>query len=616
LDVVQELFGGAMSDPSPTAHRFNVSNNRRVRMGIEAAAMRAGIVVLAYVVFCSNALAAPEYAVDGLAVGTQLNLGSASYQEYKCSPSDQFDGLTWCQKARSDKERRRSYIAAYSLLHSRDGNILYINRSQEPAFFNPKAVEVNIQRYSHKIGESPRVMKMPHRSGLPDGLIAVWGKIALEPLDQESVKILADGKGPRKGLLIDYLRDFARSAKEGLPIYRIDGGPGFIWAASFDQKGRGTLRLAAVELSGFSPSSDPAPILVESTAQTPPSDPAPVLVETTAQTPPSDPAPVLVETTAQTPPSDPAPVLVETTAQTPPSDPAPVVVQATAQKDQEQLPSELNQTVENLRADLAISINKIAELEKAKAEAERAAKQAEQAKLDAENAKQEVERARIAEKMTSDALVAQVQVRADKVAAGAKSSRWENALYGSVGGLIVVLTASAIGFLMNRHKASVSKQQVWRLRTKPIEASPHCQKSEAELEPSLCRPEIAISEAAFERELVEKVATNAAGWGDMIRKTISCALAGLLTVVSAVAFLSGLLGYWEPSSGVVVLSLIFGFTIGVMWLGSEVVGNFPYMGPMASATKVHVEADHCDTKSAAREPPQAGGSHRLATTLG
>jgi ribosomal protein L9 len=284
------------------------------------------------------------------------------------------------------------------------------------------------------------------------------------------------------------------------------------------------------------------------------------------------------------------------------------------------MPSELSQTVENLRADLAISINKIAELEKAKAEAERAAKQAEQARLDTENAKQEAERARVAEKMTSDALVA--QVRADKVAAGAKSSRWENALYGSVGGLIVVLTASAIGFLMNRPKASVSRQQVRKRGTKPIEASPHCQKSEAELEPSALSPEIAIFEAAFERELVEKVATNAAGWGDMIRKTISCALAGLLTVVSALAFVSGLLGYWEPSSGVVVLSLIFGFTIGVMWLGSEVVGDSPewtmtpYMGPMASATKVHVEANHCDTKSAAREPTQEGGSHRLATTLG
>jgi hypothetical protein len=58
----------------------------------------------------------------------------------------------------------------------------------------------------------------------------------------------------------------------------------------------------------------------------------------------------------------------------------------------------------------------------------------------------------------------------------------------------------------------------------------------------------------------------------MIRKSISCALAGLLTVASAVAFLSGLLGYWEPSSGVVVLFLVFGFAIGVMWLGMEVVG--------------------------------------------
>src|SRR5262245_65073154 len=163
-----------MSDPSPTTHRFNVSNNRRACLRIRAAAMGAGIVVVAYIVSYANAMAAPtEYAVDGLAVGTQLDFGSAWYREHKCSPSVQFDGLTWCQKTRSDKERRRPYIAAYSLLHSRDGNILYINRTQEAAFFNPKDVEVNIQRYSRKIGESPRIMKMPHRGSLPDGLIEV-----------------------------------------------------------------------------------------------------------------------------------------------------------------------------------------------------------------------------------------------------------------------------------------------------------------------------------------------------------------------------------------------------------------------------------------------------------
>src|SRR6516165_1648142 len=406
LDVVQGPFGGSMSHPSPTRRRFNAGNNRRVWLRIEGAAIRTGIVVLAHAALIGNAIAATEYAVDGVAVGTQLNFGSASYREYKCNPSDQFEGFVWCQKKRTDKERRRSYITAYSLLHSEDGNLSYINRSQEPAFFNPSEAELDIQQYSRNLGESARILKMPHRSGLPDGVIAVWGKITLEPLDQESINILANGKNPRKGFLIDYLRDFTRSAKQGLPIYRIDGGPGFIWAASFDQKGRGTLRLAAVELSGFSPSSDPAP--------------------------------VVVETTAQTPPSDPAQIVVQATAQTPSSDPAPVVVQATAQTDQEQLPSELNQRVEHLQADLVISINKIAELEKAKADAERAAEQAEQAKLDAENAKQEVERARIAERTTSNALVA--QVRADKVAAGAKSGRWENALYGSIGCLIVVLT--------------------------------------------------------------------------------------------------------------------------------------------------------------------------------
>jgi hypothetical protein len=450
-----------MSDPSPTIHRFNIG---KIRLRIEAAAIKtAGIVALAYVVLCSHAIAA-EYAVDGLAVGTQLDFGSASYREYKCSPSDQFDGFIWCQKARTDKERRGSYIAGYSLLHSQDGNISYINRSQEPAFLNPKEAELNIQQYSRKIGESPRIMKMPHRSGLPDGVIAVWGKITLEPLDQESIKILADGKSPRKGFLIDYLRNFTRSAQEGLPIYRIDGGPGFIWAASFDQKGRGTLRLAAVQVSGFSPPPAPAPVVQTAAAH-----------------------------------QEPLPL------------PAPVVVQTAAPTDQEQLPSELNQTIEKLQADLVISTNKISELERAKSDAERAVEKAEQAKLDAENAKQEVEQARIAEKVTSNALIA--QLRADKAAAGTKTSRWEIALYGSVGGVLVILTWPAIGFLINRSTASVSKKPVEKPRTKPIEASAQPKQSRAQLEPSTLSAGIAVSDAALKCDLEEEVAAINAAQG-------------------------------------------------------------------------------------------------------
>ena len=296
---------------------------------------------------------------------------------------------------------------------------------------------------------------MPHRSGLPDGLIAVWGRVTLEPLDQESIKALGDGKNPKKGFLIDYLRNFTRSAKEGLPIYRIGGGPGFIWAASFDQKGRGTLRLAAVDVSGFSPS--PAPIAV---AVRPEFSPPPAVV-------------AAVEASGFSPPA------------------APVAVQATALADQQELSSKLNQTIETLQADLAISTNKIAELERAKSEADRALEEAEQAKRDAETAKQEMEQARLAETISSDALIAQL-----RVAAGAKKSRWEIALYGSIGGVLVILASSAIGFLINGRTASISKKPAKKLRRKPIEVSP-----------STLSPGATISEAASECDLEQKIAT-------------------------------------------------------------------------------------------------------------
>jgi hypothetical protein len=61
----------------------------------------------------------------------------------------------------------------------------------------------------------------------------------------------AAGKSPPKGILIDFIGNFSNSARWGLPIYRVSGGPGFIWAASFDPEGRGTLRFFAIDPGGF-----------------------------------------------------------------------------------------------------------------------------------------------------------------------------------------------------------------------------------------------------------------------------------------------------------------------------------------------------------------------------
>src|SRR5262249_57085056 len=107
-------------------------------------------------------------------------------------------------------------------VHARDGVAVYINRYHEPGNFGASAADDGIQRYSHKIGESPRITKMPYRAGFPNGTLASWGKVELETLDNDSIKTLAEGRHPNtKGYFIDFIGNFARSAKEALPVYRL-----------------------------------------------------------------------------------------------------------------------------------------------------------------------------------------------------------------------------------------------------------------------------------------------------------------------------------------------------------------------------------------------------------
>src|SRR6202035_1196712 len=115
-------------------------------------------------------------------------------------------------------------------------------------------IDKEIEKLSTKYGERARVMRMPATAGV-DGtaVIAQWGKVELEPLTAEELAEVAAGKDVMQGLRVDYLGDFTRSAKLGLPVYRIAGGAGFVWAASAEQKGRGHLRFLASDASAYGP---------------------------------------------------------------------------------------------------------------------------------------------------------------------------------------------------------------------------------------------------------------------------------------------------------------------------------------------------------------------------
>src|SRR5262249_10056269 len=72
-----------------------------------------------------------------------------------------------------------------------------------------------------------------------------------------------------KGYFIDFIGNFARSAKEGLPVYRLSGGAGFVWVASYGRRGRGTLRFLAVDASALSPQLVPTQTSTEPADQRP-----------------------------------------------------------------------------------------------------------------------------------------------------------------------------------------------------------------------------------------------------------------------------------------------------------------------------------------------------------
>ncbi|MEZ5889823.1 MAG: hypothetical protein R3D52_05970 [Xanthobacteraceae bacterium] len=183
-----------------------------------------------------------KFSVEGLSLGSLAPTELDNYSDFQCGPSELFAGLTWCQRAERERRGRRELSVSTSVLHTQDGRAAYVNRASEPPGFDAAGIEKELERLSAHFGQPANVLRIPKKDGLPNAIIVSWGTIKLEPLDPESVKIVASGESPRKGLLADFLGNFQRSARLGLPIYRLSSGSGYVWSASADRNGRGYQR--------------------------------------------------------------------------------------------------------------------------------------------------------------------------------------------------------------------------------------------------------------------------------------------------------------------------------------------------------------------------------------
>jgi hypothetical protein len=197
-------------------------------------------------------LSTKVFEVDGLALGAQVQFASKNYAEYRCSASEQNPGLTWCSRQQRLRERRGEFESSHSILHSPEGNVLYVNHFLKPAFWRPDEVNSDLSRLSRKFGGPPRLFRLANQPENRTGVIAIWGDVLLNRLDQTSLDLLIAGKSPGKGILVDYIGAFAESAKRGFPVYSLAGGAGFVWVASIGDRGKGTLRFFAIDPSAIS----------------------------------------------------------------------------------------------------------------------------------------------------------------------------------------------------------------------------------------------------------------------------------------------------------------------------------------------------------------------------
>jgi TonB family protein len=208
-----------------------------------------------------------RFVVDGVALGDVINSNNVTRKGYHCRPSKEFQGFSWCAVSRRLNGKLGPYVEETALLLSESNVAVFISQDLVPAFFPAGDVDHEIQRLSQYFGESARVVTAEPAAGYRHSAIAAWGEVTLSPYDDPTMALLRHGDTITGGLEIDFLGDPEHSARLGLSVFHLGGGPGYIWRAQYDDNGKGRLRIEAVN-AGLLPAQT-------ATVQVPPADTSP-----------------------------------------------------------------------------------------------------------------------------------------------------------------------------------------------------------------------------------------------------------------------------------------------------------------------------------------------------
>jgi len=193
---------------------------------------------------------AAQYAVEGLNLGDRIDTNGQNYRSYSCRPSEDFAEATWCSRSQQRSTKGRNVTVSNTIVHTADRTTLYLMSNAQPVMLTRAAIQAEINQLSREIGEQPAKIEWHPQfqsPGAPTSVLVTWGSIKLEELRGDPIQEVEAGRSPKLGLLVDTLGDLKRSATENYPVYRIAGGRGYLFTASFDASGRGHRHQVAVD---------------------------------------------------------------------------------------------------------------------------------------------------------------------------------------------------------------------------------------------------------------------------------------------------------------------------------------------------------------------------------
>ncbi|WP_158554744.1 cell envelope integrity protein TolA [Methylovirgula sp. 4M-Z18] len=215
--------------------------------------------VAACAVIASLAAAAAQtgnrFQIEGLAPGDKVLVNSSVYADYKCGPS-KFEPDVYCTRVKRDANSARGTTTT-AILHRPSGEVLFISNTTTPLTLSGEEIDSEINRLNRIFGSQPHVVMPPDNVRSDnDAALVTWGNIRLRPIDAALRQTILAGGTINQGFLVDHLNDLKKSISEGLPVYQIEGGRGFIFAANWDRDGRGTIATRSIDQAALQPDVD------------------------------------------------------------------------------------------------------------------------------------------------------------------------------------------------------------------------------------------------------------------------------------------------------------------------------------------------------------------------